>query len=103
MESLILKYNESLIDLCRRYHVFRLEVFGSAATSEFNQAKSDIDLLVEFDSSVSNRRFDNYFEFLDELKLLFGRNVDLIEPGGLKNPYLIRRINETRRQIYVAP
>ena len=40
-------------DLCRRYGVARLEVFGSAVTDAFDLARSDIDFLIEFDD---NRR-----------------------------------------------
>ena len=37
-----------------------------------------------------------------ELRQLFGRPVDLVEPGGLRNPYFIKRVNQTRRMIYGA-
>ena len=102
MESLIEIHHDALLELCRKYHVFRLEVFGSAASGDFDELRSDIDFLVEFDDSVRERRFDNYFELLEELKQLFGRPVDLVEQGGPRNPYFIRRVNETRRPIYVA-
>ena len=76
-------------------------MFGSAATGEF-EASSDIDFLVEFDDKVNNRRFDNYFDLHRALEKLFARPVDLVEPGGLRNPYFIRRVNETRKQVYVS-
>ena len=41
-------HREELRDLCRRFHVRRLEVFGSAARGDFDPARSDIDFLVEF-------------------------------------------------------
>jgi uncharacterized protein len=102
MVSIIEENRQELTELCRLYHVFRLDVFGSVVTDEFDRAKSDIDFLVEFDSSVNERRFDNYFEFRKELVRLFGMKIDLVEPGGLRNPYFIRRVNETRRPLYVA-
>ena len=102
MTSLIEKNRQKLFDICRRYHVSVLEVFGSAVTDEFDEKRSDIDFLVEFDSSVGENRFDNFFAFLEELKKLFNRPVDLIEPGGLKNPYLIERVNQTRKRIYAS-
>ena len=102
MVSIIEEKRQELTELCRLYHVFRLDVFGSVVTDEFDRAKSDIDFLVEFDSSVNERRFDNYFEFRKELVRLFGMKIDLVEPGGLRNPYFIRRVNETRRPLYVA-
>lgn len=75
-------YSDELPNLYRRYYVRRLDVFGSAATGEAKES-SDIDLLVEFDEKVNERRFDNYFEFLRSLEKLFGRHVDLVEVGGL--------------------
>jgi len=33
----------------------------------------------------------------EELKELFGRPIDLVEPGGLRNPYFIESVNQTRR------
>jgi hypothetical protein len=101
MVSLIDKHREALIDLCQKYHVERLDVFGSAARGDFEKS-SDIDFLVEFDSEVSQRRFDNYFDLHRALEQLFARPIDLVEPGGLRNPYFIRQVNETRRQIYAA-
>lgn len=99
MEPIIDRHKDRLIELCRRFRVAGLDVFGSAATGDFDDA-SDIDLLVEFEPGVQGDRFDRYFALLDELTRLFGRRVDLVEPGGLSNPYLIRCINETRRRIY---
>lgn len=51
---------EELAELCRRFGVRRLEVFGSAATGAFD-AESDFDFLVEFDRS--DRYFDQFFGF----------------------------------------
>lgn len=101
MESLIEEKRRFLADLCNKYYVRRLDVFGSASEGDFNES-SDIDLLVEFDDGVGERRFDNYFGLLGELTKLFGRRVDLVEPGGLRNPYFIKRVNQTRRSVYVA-
>ncbi len=101
MVFLIEKRRKALIDLCRKHYVKRLDVFGSAATGDFGKA-SDIDFLVEFDSNVNQRRFDNFFELQRALTEMFGRAVDLVETGGLRNPYFIRRVNETRMPVYVA-
>jgi hypothetical protein len=90
-----------LESLCRRFHVRRLDLFGSAAINQMHPA-SDLDFLVEFDDTVASNRFDTYFELLESLKRLFGCPVDLVEPGGLRNPYFIQRVNETRRPVYAA-
>lgn len=102
MTRIIEQNKDKLIELCRKYHVCELDVFGSAATGEFSEQTSDIDLLVEFDGSVRANRFDNFFALLDELRELFKRPVDLVEPGGLRDPYFIDAVNRTRRKIYAA-
>jgi len=100
MTHVIEEKKDELAELCRRYHVRELDVFGSAATGEFDDENSDIDLLVEFDNSVGRDRFDNFFALLGELRKLFNRGVDLVEPGGLRNPYFIDSVEKTRRKIY---
>jgi predicted nucleotidyltransferase len=94
-------YSEDLAGLCRRHYVKHLDIFGSVATGEMTEF-SDVDLLVEFDEQVNPRRFDNYFDFLRSLEKLFGRRVDLVEAGGLLNPYFIRQVDATKRPIYAA-
>lgn len=101
MVSLIEDRRKGLESLCRKFHVRRLEVFGSASTDDM-AASSDLDFLVEFDEAADPVRFDNYFAFQEALQQLFNRPVDLVEPGGLRNPYFIRRVEETRRQVYAA-
>ncbi len=91
-----------LADLCRRYHVRRLEVFGSATTERFDPQRSDIDLLVEFDDVARGERFDTYFGFQEALERLFGRNVGLVEPDAIKNRYFRQAINQQRMLLYAA-
>ncbi len=102
MTRIIEQKKAVLEKLCRKYHVAALDVFGSAATDDFDEHNSDIDFLVEFDSTVKSNRFDTFFSLLEELKELFGRPIDLVEPGGLRNPYFIESVNQTRRRIYAA-
>ena len=40
--------SEKLIELCRQFHVKRLEIFGSAATGAFRAESSDLDFVVDF-------------------------------------------------------
>jgi len=90
MTTIIEQNRDKLIELCRKYHVAALDVFGSAATEDFDEQLSDVDLLVEFDSSVKANRFDNFFAMHDELQRLLKRPVDLVEPGGVKESLLYR-------------
>ncbi|MEN6384562.1 MAG: nucleotidyltransferase domain-containing protein [Phycisphaerales bacterium] len=102
MTQIIEQNKNELAEICRRFCVSRLDVFGSAACGDFDEQTSDIDLLVEFDSSVNQNRFDNFFALQEELQKLFNRSVDLVEPGGLENPYFIESINQTRKKIYAS-
>ncbi|HUV66859.1 MAG TPA: nucleotidyltransferase domain-containing protein [Sedimentisphaerales bacterium] len=102
MTAIIEQNRDKLIELCRKYHVAVLDVFGSAATDEYNEQTSDVDLLVEFDSSVKAKRFDNFFALHEALQKLLKRPVDLVEPGGLRNPYFIDSVEKTRKRLYAA-
>jgi hypothetical protein len=65
---------QELHDFCRRNHIRRLAVFGSASKGVASP-ESDIDVLVDFaPGHVPGLRF---FEIEDELSQLFGRRVDL--------------------------
>ncbi|MBD5214187.1 MAG: nucleotidyltransferase [Bacteroidales bacterium] len=92
---------QHITDLCHRYKVKTLAVFGSILTDRFNN-ESDVDLLVDFEE-VDHDKFDyvsNYFDFKDALENLFNRKVDLIEKKGLRNKYLIANIDRTKQMIY---
>lgn len=102
MHSLISDNREAIAALCKRFHVLRLDVFGSAAAGGFDPSRSDVDLLVEFDDAMPIRRFRAYFELKAELEKLFGREVDLVEPGGIRNEYYRRGIEATRERLYAA-
>ena len=92
----------SLEDVCRRYRVARLEVFGSAATADADTQARDLDFLVEFQPESPMGAFRQYFDFLDELQRLFGRDVDLVEEQALKNRHFIKAVNATRKLVYAV-
>ncbi|MYE02031.1 MAG: DNA polymerase III subunit beta [Alphaproteobacteria bacterium] len=81
MHAAIADKREELAALCRRYHVARLEVFGSAARGEdFDPETSDADFLVEFDPGSSLRPFHRYFDLTgalrEALNRLWGRRTN---------------------------
>ena len=83
-------HRPELVELCRKYRVRRLDVFGSAARGDFNEHSSDVDLLVEFDDMPHADRADAYLGFLMGVEALLRRRVDLVELGAVRNPYLRR-------------
>jgi uncharacterized protein len=81
----------ALCDLCRRYGVRALQMFGSAAVG-LETAESDVDLLVEFTSGQAPSAFE-LIDLREALsQLLGGRPVDLAFAGILDNPYRRRAI-----------
>lgn len=102
MESIVGELQAEVADLCRRFYVVRLELFGSATTAAFDEQRSDLDFIVEFGDTQAGTRFDAFFGLQRALRELFGRPVDLVEAGAPRNPYFIRRMNETRRLVYAA-
>lgn len=91
-----------VVELCRRYGVRRLAVFGSATTGEFDPARSDIDFLVELEPPVGTSRFDAFFGFKEALEALLDRPVDLVDPRALDNPYFAAMVERTRQELYAA-
>jgi predicted nucleotidyltransferase len=87
-------------DLCRRFHVRRLGLFGSAVTGGFDPERSDLDLLVEFEPMPPGAYAAAYFGLREQLEILFGRAVDLLTEAALANPYLRRRIEAERRTLF---
>jgi predicted nucleotidyltransferase len=92
---------EIIKTLCVTHHVEKLYLFGSATTTKFN-LESDIDFLVKFKSFDLKLYFINYIDLKNKLKNLLHREIDLVEEQTLKNPYLIRSIEETKKLIYVS-
>lgn len=93
-----------IADLCGRYRVRRLEIFGSAASGEgFDESRSDVDLIVEFQPGYDlGPWLRQYFQLRDELERLFERPVDLVMHDALKNEKFVREVNRTRRTLYAA-
>lgn len=93
---------QAIAEICARYGVSRLEVFGSALRDDFRPGDSDLDLLVEFAPRDPYESADAYFGMLDDLRALLGVEVDLVMADAVKNPYIAREIQRTKRTLYAA-
>jgi hypothetical protein len=102
MNPLIEARQKELTELCRRYGVKRLEIFGSAASDDFDPHTSDLDFLVVFDPDAPTRPADRFFGLRESLEALFGRRVDLLELSAIKNPYFLQEIESARSLLYAA-
>jgi predicted nucleotidyltransferase len=89
----------SLAEMCRRYGVKELSLFGSSVRGEM-RPESDIDILVEFEPGirVGLVRFES---LVGELESLAGRRVDLVTKRGLK-PWVRPGVLKDARVIYSA-
>jgi uncharacterized protein len=88
-----------LKEICRRYSVKELAVFGSAAAGRM-RPDSDIDLLVEFLPEAGTDLVD-HAELMLDLSRLLGRHVDLVSKRGLK-PLIRTSVLRQARLIYAA-
>ncbi|WP_048438745.1 nucleotidyltransferase family protein [Caenimonas sp. SL110] len=102
MHALIDQRRAEISHICEAHHVRKLEVFGSAARgTDFDPAKSDADFLIEFEPRTT-RRLELYLQVKEALEVLLQRSVDLVEPGALKNPFVLASINRNREVVYGA-
>jgi uncharacterized protein len=102
MHVTITTHREDIVALCGRLGVSRLDVFGSATSSAFNEASSDVDFLVEFVDPSSPSYFDDYFSLKEGLEHILGRPVDLVTRTSIENPYFLQRVEATREGLFAA-
>jgi hypothetical protein len=95
-------YRDQLRSLCKAYGVRRLEVFGSAARGDFDPGRSDYDFFVDFGDAPVAGSFKRYMGLKLDLEALLGRPVDLVEPAAVTNPFFLRAVAASRREIYAA-
>jgi uncharacterized protein len=93
---------DAIAALARKHGVARLFLFGSGVSGGFDQQRSDLDFLVEFQRKSPSDHADSYFGLMEDLEALLGRPIDLIEPDPISNPYLREEIERTKRSIYEA-
>jgi predicted nucleotidyltransferase len=93
------KYKNELTKLCLQNKVKSLYAFGSVLTKHFNK-NSDIDLVVDIDSTNPLFYADNYFNLKFALQDLFQRPIDLLENKAIRNPLMRKQIDDTKHLIY---
>ena len=91
---------DRLAEFCRRWQIVEFALFGSAVRDDFGP-ESDVDVLVTFTPDAPWSLFE-LVEMQDELKSIFGRDVDLVEEEALKNPFRRRAILREKEVIYAA-
>lgn len=103
MTPTLATHQTAIAAICRRFHVARLDVFGSAArASDFDPLHSDIDLLVEFEQAHSTPALADFLALRDALEDLLDRKVDLAMASAIRNPYLRAEIDAARETLHAA-
>ena len=87
-------------EFCRRWKIAEFALFGSALREDF-RPDSDVDILVSFENDADWDLFD-WVNMIEELKGIFGREVDLVEKTSLRNPFRRHYILTTQKVIYAA-
>ena len=85
---------------CRKWKINEFSVFGSALREDFGP-ESDVDVLVSFEPDIPWSLYE-WVDMIDELKEMFGREVDLVDKDGLRNPYRRHEILHAREVIYAS-
>ncbi len=74
---------EKIGEFCKKWKIREFALFGSVLRADF-RPDSDIDVLVTFDENAHHSLFD-LVEMQDELKEIFGREVDLVSKRGIES------------------
>jgi uncharacterized protein len=99
LNELIKLRNHDFLLFCKTHQVKYLYAFGSSITDHYTP-DSDIDLVVEIDEPDPLNRGDLLLSFWMEMESLFEKKVDLLTPDSIRNPYLKKQIESTKKLIY---
>lgn len=103
MIPLVQDKRAEVAELCRRYGVERLDLFGSAGGEGFDPDASDLDFVVSFERRDPPDLFGRYFGLEGDLEGLFGRKVDLVMEGALgKSRRFAANVEASRVPLYGA-
>lgn len=103
MQAFVEASLEGVRALARAYGVARLELFGSAATDEFDAGRSDVDFLAWYPEGYDfGPWLGRLQDFERDLAELLGRDVDVVMISALSNKWFRREAEKTRTVVYEA-
>ena len=97
--SIVDRNMDDIYSFCNKHKVAKLFVFGSLLTDKYKE-DSDLDFLVDFSGVDLYDYADNYFDLKYSLEKLLKREIDLLEDKAIKNPFLRKSIDSTKKLIY---
>jgi uncharacterized protein len=92
--------NAKIEEFCRKWHITEFALFGSVLREDMGP-DSDVDVLVTFADDAQLNLYD-WQDMEDELREIFGRDVDLVAKSGLRNPFRRHEILRTQKVIYAS-
>lgn len=90
-----------IAEFCRRWQVRELALFGSVLRDDFRPEESDVDVLFRFLPGAHVGAWEA-LDMYEEIQVIFGRKVDLVEARLVRNPWRRKSIFESARTIYAA-
>lgn len=91
---------DKIAEFCRKWKIRQFSLFGSVLPEDF-RPESDVDVLVVLADDAPWDFFD-WVDMIEELKGIFGREVDLVEKTAIRNPFRRRNILKNHKGIYAA-
>ena len=92
-------YLPAIKEICAKYGVKRLVLFGSALTNRFDES-SDLDFLVDLNDATQG--LVRYMGLKTDLEALLNRSVDLVMPKAIKNDRIRKQIFSNTQELYDA-
>ena len=89
--------HEKVAEFCRARGIRKLSLFGSVLRDDFDPARSDVDVLAEFEPGALNGVGFRYFGYGDELAAIVGRKVDFC---SRLNKYIEAAVRQEAIPIY---
>ena len=93
--------SDGIAGFCDRFGVAEFALFGSVLHPESFDHDSDVDVMLTFKPG-HGFTFENTPEIEDALRAIFGRPVDVIERGRIRNPIRWRAILDDHWVVYAA-
>lgn len=91
---------DKIRDFCRRWKIVEFALIGSVLRDDF-RPDSDIDVLLSFEANAGWSLYD-VVDMKDELKAMFGHEIDLVEKEAIRNPYRRRNMLMDKEVLHAA-
>jgi uncharacterized protein len=91
---------DKIKEFCLRWRIAEFSLFGSVLRDDF-RPDSDVDVMVSFEEGAGWGLFE-IVDMQEELRSIFGRDVDLVEKGAIRNPFRRHSIMNNREILHAA-